>query len=119
MTPTTTAEFVIVLLAADPQQPNQAVDLVRLSTRERELVTLVARGRTDAQIAERLFVSVRTVRSHLDRIRDRPGADAAPTSPGLPWKPASSSQAGSARVLVWVVLPRHRRLRKGVTRPLL
>jgi DNA-binding CsgD family transcriptional regulator len=44
-----------------------------LSHRERELVTLVARGFTDAQIAERLFISIRTVRSHLDRIRDKTG----------------------------------------------
>jgi len=46
----------------------------RLSARERELVRLVARGRTDAQIAAELFISVRTVRSHLDRIRDKTGA---------------------------------------------
>ena len=44
-----------------------------LSPRERELVTLLARGRTDAQIAAELFISVRTVRSHLDRIRDKTG----------------------------------------------
>jgi predicted ATPase/DNA-binding CsgD family transcriptional regulator len=44
-----------------------------LSPREQELVTLVARGRTDAQIAAELFISVRTVRSHLDRIRDKTG----------------------------------------------
>jgi DNA-binding CsgD family transcriptional regulator len=44
-----------------------------LSPRERELVALVARGRTDAQIAAELFISVRTVRSHLDRIRDKTG----------------------------------------------
>jgi predicted ATPase/DNA-binding CsgD family transcriptional regulator len=42
-----------------------------LSPRERELVALIARGRTDAQIAAELFISVRTVRSHLDRIRDK------------------------------------------------
>jgi DNA-binding CsgD family transcriptional regulator len=41
--------------------------------RDRELVTLVAQGRTDAQIAEQLFISVRTVRTHLDRIRDKSG----------------------------------------------
>jgi DNA-binding CsgD family transcriptional regulator len=46
---------------------------VRLSAREQELVTLVARGRTDAQIAAQLYISVRTVRSHLDRIRDKTG----------------------------------------------
>jgi predicted ATPase/DNA-binding CsgD family transcriptional regulator len=45
----------------------------RLSPRERELVTLVAQGSTDAQIAGELFISIRTVRSHLDRIRDKTG----------------------------------------------
>ena len=43
------------------------------SARERELVTLVAQGRTDAQIAAQLYISIRTVRSHLDRIRDKTG----------------------------------------------
>jgi predicted ATPase/DNA-binding CsgD family transcriptional regulator len=42
-----------------------------LSAREQELVTLVAQGQTDAQIAGELFISVSTVRSHLDRIRDK------------------------------------------------
>ena len=45
----------------------------QLSARERELVTLVARGRTDADIAAQLYISIRTVRSHLDRIRDKTG----------------------------------------------
>jgi predicted ATPase/DNA-binding CsgD family transcriptional regulator len=45
----------------------------KLSSRERELVALVARGQTDAQIAGQLFISVSTVRSHLDRIRDKSG----------------------------------------------
>jgi DNA-binding CsgD family transcriptional regulator len=44
-----------------------------LSARERELVTLVAQGRTDADIAAQLYISIRTVRSHLDRIRDKTG----------------------------------------------
>ncbi|HJZ03512.1 MAG TPA: LuxR C-terminal-related transcriptional regulator, partial [Streptosporangiaceae bacterium] len=49
------------------------VALARLSPRERELVTLVARGHTDAQIAGQLYITVRTVSSHLDRIRDKTG----------------------------------------------
>ncbi|HET6875586.1 MAG TPA: LuxR C-terminal-related transcriptional regulator, partial [Acidimicrobiales bacterium] len=44
-----------------------------LSARERQIVSLVAEGATDRQIAERLFISVRTVGSHLDRIRDKTG----------------------------------------------
>jgi DNA-binding CsgD family transcriptional regulator len=36
-------------------------------------VTLVAKGRTDAQIAAQLYISVSTVRSHLERIRDKSG----------------------------------------------
>ncbi|MGH3193763.1 MAG: LuxR C-terminal-related transcriptional regulator, partial [Streptosporangiaceae bacterium] len=50
-----------------------AEGLAKLSPRERELVTLVARGRTDAQIAAQMYISVRTVGTHLDRIRDKTG----------------------------------------------
>ena len=56
---------------ADGRGP--AAGLARLSPRERELVTLVAQGRTDAQIAAQLYITVRTVSSHLDRIRDKTG----------------------------------------------
>jgi DNA-binding CsgD family transcriptional regulator len=45
----------------------------KLSAREQELVSLVARGGTNAQIAAELHISVHTVRSHLDRIRDKTG----------------------------------------------
>jgi DNA-binding CsgD family transcriptional regulator len=45
----------------------------KLSAQERELVTLVARGRTNAEIAAQLYISIRTVSSHLDRIRDKTG----------------------------------------------
>jgi DNA-binding CsgD family transcriptional regulator len=36
-------------------------------------VRLVAEGNTDREIAEHLFISVSTVRSHLDRIGDKTG----------------------------------------------
>ena len=61
----------------DSRQPSGGEDKAGqsvLSRRERELVDLVAEGLTDRQIAERLFISIRTVRSHLDRIRDKTGA---------------------------------------------
>jgi len=69
----TAADYVLMLTAAGPEPPVAAPGLDALSPRERELVTLVARGRTDAQIAEQLHISVRTVSSHLDRIRDKTG----------------------------------------------
>lgn len=47
--------------------------LTALSQREREVLALVAAGRTDDQVATELFISVKTVHSHLDRIRDKTG----------------------------------------------
>ena len=67
----TAAEYALMLTAPGP--PTVAPEPGKLSARERELVTLVAQGRTDAQIAAQLFISVRTVRSHLNRIRDKTG----------------------------------------------
>ena len=66
------AEYALILTDLGPHQP-QAPGAGKLSARERELVTLVAQGRTDAQIAAQMFISIRTVRSHLDRIRDKTG----------------------------------------------
>ena len=73
MTMVTAAEYALLLTAPDPQLPAAASDPGRLSAREQELVALVAQGNTDAQIAAQLRISIRTVRSHLDRIRDKTG----------------------------------------------
>jgi non-specific serine/threonine protein kinase len=68
----TAAEYALML--TNPGPPLRAAPgSGQLSARERELVTLVAQGRTNAQIAAELFISVRTVGSHLDRIRDKTG----------------------------------------------
>jgi DNA-binding CsgD family transcriptional regulator len=73
MGPATAAEYALVLTAPAPPSAPAALGTARLSARERELVTLVAQGRTDADIAAQLYISIRTVRSHLDRIRDKTG----------------------------------------------
>jgi len=57
-----------------PPAAGRTLPAFSLTPRERELVALVAEGLTDSQIAGRLFISIRTVRSHLDRIRDKTGA---------------------------------------------
>jgi DNA-binding CsgD family transcriptional regulator len=69
----TAAEYALMLTDL-PSPQAMPPGLVHLSAREQELVRLVAQGRTDTQIAAELFISVRTVRSHLDRIRDKTGA---------------------------------------------
>jgi predicted ATPase/DNA-binding CsgD family transcriptional regulator len=68
----TAAEYALMLTAPGPHS-EPAADLGRLSVREQELVSLVAQGRTNAQIADQLYISVHTVSSHLDRIRDKTG----------------------------------------------
>ena len=66
-------EYAALLATPNPQPPAESPSLNQLSARERELVTLVAQGRTNAQIATQLYISIRTVGSHLDRIRDKTG----------------------------------------------
>jgi serine/threonine-protein kinase PknK len=73
MSMATAAEYALMVTASGPQPQAAAVSPAKLSARERELVTLVAQGYTDAQIAAQLYISVRTVGSHLDRIRDKTG----------------------------------------------
>jgi predicted ATPase/DNA-binding CsgD family transcriptional regulator/DNA-binding XRE family transcriptional regulator len=67
-------EYALLLTEdAGPRQPETPPALAKLSARERELVTLVAQGRTNGEIAAQLFISIRTVASHLERIRDKSG----------------------------------------------
>jgi predicted ATPase/class 3 adenylate cyclase/DNA-binding CsgD family transcriptional regulator len=45
-----------------------------LSAREREIMALLAGGASNTKIAQTLFITPNTVRTHLDRIRDKTGA---------------------------------------------
>ena len=116
MNPATAAEYVLMLTAPGPPPSAGEAMPGNLSARERELVTLVAQGRTDAEIAAQLYISIRTVRSHLDRIRDKTGcrrrADLTrlALSTGLLYGqiavPCSQQPSYPAPANVWVVLPR-------------
>jgi DNA-binding CsgD family transcriptional regulator len=46
---------------------------VTLTERERDVLRLISAGLTDKVIAERLFISANTVRSYLERIREKTG----------------------------------------------
>ena len=60
--------------AARTKQPGPAVDLSELTSREREVMTLVAEGLTNAEIGARLFMSPATARTHVSRILTKLGA---------------------------------------------
>jgi DNA-binding CsgD family transcriptional regulator len=47
---------------------------VAITQREREVLILLARGCTAAEIADELAISARTVRAHLDALRLKLGA---------------------------------------------
>ncbi|HZT92563.1 MAG TPA: response regulator transcription factor [Gaiellaceae bacterium] len=48
--------------------------LSSLTEREREVLTLIARGRSNAEIAQELFLSGATVKTHVNRILSKLGA---------------------------------------------
>ena len=62
----------LVGLAATPPQPEQEMiqpsGLVELSERENEIAQLVAQGLSNAEIAEQLFISLTTVKTHMKHI---------------------------------------------------
>jgi len=53
--------------------PGESDDLAMLTAREREILDLVASGATNQEIADRLFISEKTVRNHLTAIFDKIG----------------------------------------------
>jgi DNA-binding NarL/FixJ family response regulator len=71
-----------------------------LSAREAEVLGLVARGLTNAQIAKELFISPRTVNRHLNSIYQKIGAGNlnADTIDGKDTSPPGSSGMRSSRV---------------------
>jgi non-specific serine/threonine protein kinase len=73
MSSSAAVELAMMVATAVQVEPREAAPGKLLSPRERELVTLVAQGRTNAEIANQLYLSIRTVTSHLDRIRDKTG----------------------------------------------
>jgi predicted ATPase/DNA-binding CsgD family transcriptional regulator/transcriptional regulator with XRE-family HTH domain len=69
----TATQYALLLVTEQRGEAAGVVGVPQLSPRERELVSLVAQGRSNTEIAAQLCISVRTVGSHLDRIRDKTG----------------------------------------------
>ena len=55
------------------KRPAAAVGLSSLTEREQEIATLVAEGWTNRQIATRLFISEKTVETHVSHILAKVG----------------------------------------------
>lgn len=68
--PSITRRLIETFVAARPGAPAGAAarGIDQLTDREREILTLVARGLNNDQIGERLFISPATVKTHLARI---------------------------------------------------
>ncbi|MBX0300431.1 helix-turn-helix transcriptional regulator [Cryobacterium sp. 1639] len=56
-----------------PRAPAEQHNAAALTAREREVLTLVAQGLTDAQIADRLYLSAHTVHRHVANARTKLG----------------------------------------------
>ncbi len=63
------AHFAEPVPAGPPPQP-----VVPLTEREEEVLHAAARGRSNAEIAEELFISLSTVKTHLAALQDKIGA---------------------------------------------
>lgn len=57
----------------DKEEDPEAAKIATLTTRERQIISLIGEGLKNRQIAERLFISETTVRHHLTSIFDKLG----------------------------------------------
>ncbi len=66
--PTVTRRLIAHFLGTEPIRPDRADRLAALTAREREVLTLIARGLSNAEIAAALHLSEGTVKTHIGRI---------------------------------------------------
>ena len=74
LSPRATRSLIERVLATTPPPVPLDGDLARLTDRERQVVALVAQGLTNDDIAERLFLSPLTAKTHVNRAMTKTGA---------------------------------------------
>ena len=68
----TKTKEVVVTRGAEPFAVNRAkLEELGISPREHEILTLIAAGMSNREIAEKLFLSENTVKTHLGRLFDK------------------------------------------------
>lgn len=72
--PNVTARLLATFSAPDRASRPPAQPIEPLTAREEEVVATVARGRTNAEIADELYVSLSTVKTHLASLMNKLGA---------------------------------------------
>jgi len=60
-------------LSAPPDAPTPPTELDHLTPREREVLTLIARGASNREIAKTLYISEGTVKNHVTNLLNRLG----------------------------------------------
>ena len=74
LSPSVSRRVVSEFAARTKQSAGPSPALAELTSREREVMALVAEGLTNAEIGERLFMSPATARTHVSRILTKLGA---------------------------------------------
>jgi DNA-binding NarL/FixJ family response regulator len=73
--------------------PDRAAEPHGLSAREIEVMSLIADGQTNGQIAARLFLAEKTVKNHVRRIYSKLGVGSRPAAIAY-WRSAGGSAGG-------------------------
>jgi DNA-binding NarL/FixJ family response regulator len=80
LAPEVVARLIASYVRRAPDDPDAATRLAAVSERERDVLALIGAGRSNAEIAAELFISVATVKTHVRHVlakldlRDRPQA---------------------------------------------
>jgi DNA-binding NarL/FixJ family response regulator len=76
LSPAVTQQLIVAATGGSaPEGPAAREELAALTEREREVAIEVARGSSNAEVAERLFMSVPTVKANITRIFSKVGTD--------------------------------------------
>jgi DNA-binding NarL/FixJ family response regulator len=73
LAPSVTRRLLEKVVRRLPGPRARPIELEELTPREREILLLVARGRSNAEIAQELFLSELTVKTHVSHVLTKPG----------------------------------------------